>query len=244
MSIMSQLINKVISEMNVKTILAIAAGVVLAGGGSAFAIAHYFKTHRLKPEQRLKEISTVISSVTAKKDLVTACYYEDLVVSGKKSDLKETAERDWKGRIKNPNHEMVLVQGARVSAGINLNEMSKENFIVEGDSAIVITLPEPVIMGVVKDISEYDEFTHRGVWEFEQVQELLREQSADLEKNAVNSGLLDRAYENAMNLFTSFFTPFGYTVSFTPRSLPMPPVEATETPAEAGQTVEAGQANG
>lgn len=222
MGIMSQLINKVISEMNTKTILAIAAGVVLVGGGGAFAISRYFKTHHLRPEQKIKEINTVINSVTAKKDLVTACYYEDLVVSGKKSDLQETAERDKKGRIKNPNHEMVLVQGARVSAGINLEEMDEKNFIVEGDSAIVITLPEPVLMGVVKDVSEYEEFTRKGVWEFDQVQELLKKQSADLEKNAVNSGLLDRAYENAMNLFTSFFSPFGYQVRFAPRSVPAP----------------------
>ena len=222
MGIMSQLINKVISEMNTKTILAIAAGVVLVGGGGAFAISRYFKTHHLRPEQKIKEINTVINSVTAKKDLVTACYYEDLVVSGKKSNLQETAERDKKGRIKNPNHEMVLVQGARVSAGINLEEMDEKNFIVEGDSAIVITLPEPVLMGVVKDVSEYEEFTRKGVWEFDQVQELLKKQSADLEKNAVNSGLLDRAYENAMNLFTSFFAPFGYQVRFAPRSVPAP----------------------
>ena len=92
MSIMSQLINKVFSEMNTKTILAIAAGVVIAGGGGAFAIARYFKTHHLRPEQKLQEISTVINSVTSKSDMVTACYYEDLVVSGKKSDLKKTAE--------------------------------------------------------------------------------------------------------------------------------------------------------
>ena len=64
MGIMSQLINKVISEMNTKTILAIAAGVVLVGGGGAFAISRYFKTHHLRPEQKIKEINTVITFLT------------------------------------------------------------------------------------------------------------------------------------------------------------------------------------
>lgn len=225
MSIFTQLINKVFSEMNTKTILAIAAGVVVAGGGGAFAITRYFKTHHLRPEQKLMEISTVINSVTSKKDLVTACYYEDLVISGKKSDLKKTAELNSKGKVKNPNHEMVAVQGARVSAGINLAEMSKDNFLIEGDSLIVVTLPEPVVLGVVKDIEEYEEFSRRGVWGFDQVLELIQAQSTDLEKKAVDSGLLDRAYENAMNLFSSFFTPFGYEVRFTPRTVPAPQTE-------------------
>ena len=87
MSIISQIIKKVISEMNTKTILIISAIVVLVGGGCAFALVRYFKTHPFRPSQKIQEMSTVINGVVSKKDFVTACYYEDLVVCGKKFDL-------------------------------------------------------------------------------------------------------------------------------------------------------------
>ena len=222
MGILSQLSNRIFSQMSTKALVALLAAAVLACGGGAFAIARYFKIHRGKPEQKIKEINTVISSVTSKKELVTACYYEDLVINGTKSELTETVERDKKGRIKNANDEMVLVQGVTVSAGFNLEDMGKSNFRVEGDSVVFITLPEPVILRTVKDVDFYEEFSHRGYWSHDQVKELLRLQSQDVEKNALRSGLLDRAYENGMNLFSSLFTPLEYRVQFAPRSVPAP----------------------
>ena len=227
MSIMSQIIKKVISEMNTKTILIIAAIVVLVGGGSAFALARYFKTHPLRPSQKIQEMSTVINSVVSKRDLVTACYYEDLVVSGKKSDLVENPDLDRKGNPKKPNKtdEIVVIQGAIVKAGIRVDDLDENSFRLEKDSVLFITIPEPVILGITEDIDAYDQFSRKGNWDLKQVQELVRKRSASLEKDAIESGLLDRAYENAMNLFSKFFEPFAYRIEFTPRSVPAPPVE-------------------
>lgn len=225
MSIMSQLIKKALSEMNPKTILAIAAGVVLVGGGSAFALFRYFKTHPFRPEQKIQEISTVISGVSAKRDFVTACYYEDLVVSGKKSELQENPDLDKKGRPKNLNDELVVIQGAVVKAGIKVDDLTEDCFRIERDSVLFITIPEPVILGITEDISGFEEFSHRGKWDIKQVQELIRQRSASLETNAQESGLLDRAYDNAMNLFMKFFEPFQYRIVFTPRSVPVPETE-------------------
>ena len=227
MSIMSQIIKKVISEMNTKTIMIIAAIVVLVGGGSAFALARYFKTHPLRPSQKIQEMSTVINSVVSKRDLVTACYYEDLVVSGKKSDLVENPDLDRKGNPKKPNKtdEIVVIQGAIVKAGIRVDDLDENSFRLEKDSVLFITIPEPVILGITEDIDAYDQFSRKGNWDLKQVQELVRKRSASLEKDAIESGLLDRAYENAMNLFSKFFEPFAYRIEFTPRSVPAPPVE-------------------
>ena len=227
MSIMSQIIKKVISEMNTKTILIIAAIVVLVGGGSAFALARYFKTHPLRPSQKIQEMSTVINSVVSKRDLVTACYYEDLVVSGKKSDLVENPDLDRKGNPKKPNKtdEIVVIQGAIVKAGIRVDDLDENSFRLEKDSVLFITIPEPVILGITEDIDAYDQFSRKGNWDLKQVQELVRKRSASLEQDAIESGLLDRAYENAMNLFSKFFEPFAYRIEFTPRSVPAPPVE-------------------
>lgn len=227
MSIISQIIKKAISEMNIKTILIIAAIVVLVGGGSAFALARYFKTHPLRPSQKIQEMSTVINSITLKRDIVTACYYEDLVVSGKKADLKENPDRDKKGNPKkaSKSDEIVVIQGAIVKAGIKLDSLTKDSFRLEKDSVLFITVPEPVILGITEDIDGFEEFSRKGKWDIKQVQELVRKRSESLEKDAVESGLLDRAYENAMNLFARFFEPFAYKIEFTPRSVPAPPAE-------------------
>lgn len=225
MGILSQLSNRIFSQMSTKALLALLSIAILVCAGGAFAITRYFKIHRGKPEQKIKEINTVISSVTSKKDLVTACYYEDLVINGTKNDLVNNPDLNLWGKPTNLKDEMVLVQGVTVSAGFKLDEMDKSNFRVEGDSVIFITLPEPVILNIVKDVDFYEEFSHRGKWSFDQVKELIGIQSQDLEKHALNSGLLDRAYENGMNFFSSLFTPLEYTVQFTPRSVPAPPVE-------------------
>ena len=225
MGILSQLSNRIFSQMSTKALLALLAIAILVCAGGAFAITRYFKTHRGTPEQKIKEINTVISSVTSKKDLVTACYYEDLVINGTKKDLKDNPDLNKKGKPIHLDHEIVSVQGVTVSAGFKLDEMDKSNFRVEGDSIVFITLPEPVILNVVKDVDFYEEFSHRGTWSFDQVKELIILQSQDLEERAVKSGLLDRAYENGMNFFSSLFTPLEYSVQFTPRSVPAPPVE-------------------
>lgn len=222
MSIFSQLTNKVFSQLSPKAILAILAVAILVVGGGSFALVRYIRHHLGRPEQKLQEINTVIHNVVSKNNLVTACYYEDLVVSGTKELLHETVERNKKGKVKKGgNDEMVLVQGAVVRAGFDMDQMDENSFRVEGDSAIFITLPEPVILKVVKDIESYEEFTHSGNWSYEQVKELSALQSKDLEKNALDSGLLDRAYTNGMNFFTSLFSPFGYNVFFA-RALPAP----------------------
>ena len=49
----------------------------------------------------------------------------------------------------------------------------------------------------------------------------------------MESGLLDRAYDNAMNLFSKFFEPFGYRIEFTPRSVPAPEAAPEVAPAPA-----------
>ena len=226
MGILSQqVIKKVLSEMSPKAILAIAIAAVLVCGGSAFAIARYFKTHHLRPPQRIEEISTVLQSSVPKHNLVTACYYEDVVVHGKKSDLKETAERNAKGNIINPKNEIVAIQGAIVRAGIDVSQMNEKNFRFEGDSILFITIPEPVLMGVVKDVENFEVFSRSGTWKIDQVQELIKAQTADLEKKALDAGLLDRAYDNAVNLFAKFFKSPNFRVEFSPRSIPAPKTE-------------------
>lgn len=221
MSIISQLTKKVFSEMSAKAILAILAIAILVVGGGAFALFRYIRHHRGTPEQKLQEINTVIHNVVAKNNLVTACYYEDLVVNGTKELLQKTVERNKKGKVKSGDDEMVLVQGAVVRAGFDMDQLDENSFRVEGDSAIFITLPEPVILKVVKDIESYEEFYHSGKWNYEQVKELSGLQTKDLEKNALASGLLDRAYTNGISFFTSLFTPFGYNVYFA-RAVPAP----------------------
>lgn len=224
MSIMSQFIKKVFSEMNTKTMLIIAAIVVLVGGGCAFALARYFKTHPFRPHQQIKEISTVINGVVTKKDFVTACYYEDIVVSGNKTDLKENPDRDKKGRVKkaDPKDEVVVIVGAIVKAGIKVDDLTKDCFRLEKDSVLFVTIPEPVILGISEDVDRVEEFSHKGKWDIKQVQELVRYRSARLEQDALESGLLDRAYDNAMSLFAKFFDPLPYKIEFTPRSVPAP----------------------
>ena len=224
MSIMSLFIKKVFSEMSAKTILIISAIVVLVGGVSAFALARYFKTHPFRPHQQIKEISTVINGVVTKKDFVTACYYEDIVVNGKKTDLKENPDRDKKGRAKKPDPDdaMVVVVSAIVKAGIKVDDLTKDCFRLEKDSVLFVTIPEPVILGISEDVEGVEEFSHKGKWDIKQVQELVRYRSARLEQDALDSGLLDRAYENAMNLFSKFFEPLPYKIEFMPRSIPAP----------------------
>ena len=182
MSIISQIIKKAISEMNTKTILIISAIVVLVGGGCAFALYRYFKTHPFRPSQKIQEMSTVINGVVSKKDLVTACYYEDLVVCGKKSDLKENPDRDKKGNPKKASKtdEIVVIQGAIVKAGIKVDSLTKDSFRLEKDSVLFITLPEPVILGITEDINAFEDFSRRGKWDIKQVQELVRKRSASL----------------------------------------------------------------
>lgn len=235
MSIMSQFFKKVFSEMNTKTILIISAIVVLVGGGCAFALFRYFKTHPFRPHQQIKEISTVINGVVAKKDLVTACYYEDLVVSGKKTDLVENPDRDKKGRIKTPDpkDEVVVIVSAVVKAGIKMDDLTQDSFRIEKDSVLFITLPEPVILGISEDVEGVEEFSRRGKWDIKQVQELTRIRSARLEQDALESGLLDRAYENAMNLFSKFLEPLPYRIEFTPRSIPAPEAAPEVVPEDA-----------
>lgn len=104
---------------------------------------------------------------------------------------------------------------ARIGAGVDLSKLEQDDFQVDREQRKVrLTIPAPVIQYVAIDndaTQVYDRDTGlftKGDRNLESEARQVAE--AELREKAVTSGILDRAYANAVRALTAFLRSLGY----------------------------------
>lgn len=214
MSIFSTIIKKLIAEASPKIILAVIGGLVLVGGGTGVALSASLRRARAP---KLKSTEAVVDEIKEIGQFRTSAYCDEIVIKGKLDSLPSVKERVARGeKVKVKNGEIILIQKAAVHAGVDFDKMTQDDLRLVKDT-LFVTLPAPEILQVDMDSNGQDVFLQKGTWSIDQVQELYGPATEKLIQDAMDGGVLTKAFANAKEHIEDFFRPFGYTCVITQR---------------------------
>ena len=155
-------------------------------------------------------IKGAVSTVDLKQigQFRTSAYCDEIVIKGKLDSLPSVIARKEKGE-KVKSGEIVLVQKAAVHAGVDFDKMEPEDLRLSGDT-LFVALPAAEILQIDMDRTKQDVFLQKGKWDGDQVEELYGPAEKKLIQDALDGGVLTKAYANAKEYIEDFFRPFGY----------------------------------
>ena len=205
MSIISTIIRKLIEEASPKIIMAVIGGLVLVGGGTGVALSTSLR-HARAP--KITSTEAVVDEIKQIGQFRTSAYCDEIVIKGKLDSLPSVIARKAKGE-KVKSGEIVLVQKAAVHAGVDFDKMEPEDLRLSGDT-LFVALPAAEILLIDMDRTKQDVFLQKGKWDGDQVEELYGPAEKKLIQDALDSGVLTKAYANAKEYIEDFFRPFGY----------------------------------
>ena len=193
-----------ITNLVLKVILAIAAiAALIYAAGNIFNPANLFSAFkREKPVLTIENTPITVQDVRAVGKLVTANYYDEMIIQRTKKDLVKTYD--------NTSGEIIIIQKANVRVGVDLANLKDEDIMVEGDTTVRIKLPPVEILHVIMNPTDTDIYSETKGWSLEQMKEVLSPAEEYLKEKVYASQVMDRASQSADEIITEFFTSFGY----------------------------------
>ena len=165
-----------------------------------------------------QETQTIVTRVRAMASLVTASYYDEVV-------LKTTKPRTvnaFGANLALPDDELCIISRGKARAGVDLTKLSDDAFSMCGDT-VTVRLPEPELFEIILNPSDYEIFVEDGRWSHEEVVAIESRAKEAIRRDALAAGLLDRASESAGRQIDRLLRSFGYKeVVVVPHSLPLP----------------------
>lgn len=196
-----------VTNLVLKVLLAVVAVALLlySAGGGIFA-GSLFSLKRQKSVLAVERTPITVQEVRAVGKLVTASFYDEMIVKGNKDSLIRTKDKT-KG-------EIVIIQRARVRIGVDLAKLDEKAIQVQGDNTIRIDLPPVECLHFIMnptDTDIYSESTgNNHHWSFAQLQEVLEPVKAILTKKINESKVMEKALQGAEDIVTEFLTACGY----------------------------------
>ena len=205
MSIVSTIIKKLIEEASPKIIMSVIGGLVLVGGGTGVALTTSLRRARAP---KLKSTESVVDEIKHIGQFRTSAYCDEIVIKGKLDSLPSVKARKENGE-KVKSGEIVVIQKAAVHAGVDFDQMTKDDIRLSNDT-LFIALPAAEILQVEMDINGKDVFLQKGLWDSDQLLELYAPAKDKLIQDALDGGVLTKAYANAKEYLEGFFRSFGF----------------------------------
>ena len=176
--------------------------------------------------------ANVIEEIKKIGQFTSVCFYEEMVLSDNYLDTT----KNLFGREQVNTNEIILIGKGRVRAGFDLAKVAEEDIIVQGDT-IMMTLPQTEIFDIITNPSDYEVEYEQGTWNNENLKPVKARGKAELEQDAMNSNILEKAEENGLKRLEALFKTFGFNTVI----LTVVQQEAAETPeaVEADGTPEA-----
>jgi hypothetical protein len=163
-------------------------------------IPHPFKARPIV----IDKTANVIENIRRLAELTTATYYEDNVTVKEK-----TEEYSLLGVNMDRTNELVLITKGKVRAGFDLSALQKQDIFVDSVS-ITLKLPQPQLLDIITNPSDFETFEEDGKWSHEDVTSYKNEARAIIEKNALESGILKRAEKSGREKLTAFLQALGF----------------------------------
>jgi len=140
----------------------------------------------------IDETFNVVEEIHKIGEFTTATFYqEDVIYKTKKKD------------------ELVLIIKGKVRVGFDLSNLSNDDIIVYSQT-IKLRLPQVKIFDVITNPSGYETYEESGKWSFEEITEYKKEARDIIEKNALESGILQLAENTAIEKLTMMFQTLGF----------------------------------
>lgn len=197
---------KVVTKALLPLILKIVLGIALVGG-IGFGVKKAITRRPLK----IADTANVISEIKKIGEFTTACYYEEMVV---KEERIDTAYILF-GHAYTNHNEIVIMGKGRVRAGFDLKKISEGDLTIHGDT-LDIVLPQAEIFDIIMNPSDFITEYEEGKWSHESTKPLKIRAKQQLEQDALDCGLIERATMNGRKRLKSLFAVFGFnTVNIT-----------------------------
>lgn len=182
--------------------------VVGAGLYVAYKFTHMFDF--LKRELSIEKTANVVEEVKKIGEFTTACYYEELPLCDIRVDTIKREGLFGIGAGKSfKENEIVLVGKGRVRAGFDLSKVKEGDMDVHGDT-LEMKLPQAEMFDIIMNPSDFTTEYESGTWSHELTKPLKERAKANLEKNALDYGILQKAEESGLNRLEMLFKTFGF----------------------------------
>jgi len=172
-----------------------------------------FKVSRKAPrELTIDQTAVITTRVRTLGQLTSACFYNEIVVSGAKPNLFSTTPlgslaRDGFG--KDVDDHLVIIARGSVYAGIDFEKMEADGIRTVADT-LYIKLPAPEYLDVIINPSDFEVFAESGRWTQEEITRLQESARQRLLKEADRENLKQKAQEGAQQAVADLLAASGY----------------------------------
>lgn len=165
--------------------------------------------HRLT----IEESPVIATRIRALGELTTACFYDEIVLTGTKKNLLSASPLGSLAREgfgKDVDDHLVIIARGTVRSGIDLQKMEPGDVRILGDT-VILRLPPPQYLDVLVNPSDIEVFAESGKWTQQQMSGLQESARRKLVAEADHAGLKRSAYEGAMEAVSDLLLACGYT---------------------------------
>ena len=206
-----------VAKTGIRTImtpLLIALAVIIVGGGIFAGI----RTAFFHKDLSIDKTANVVEEIKKIGLFTTACYYEEVPLRDIRIDtIKREGLFGIGAGTTFKENEIVLIGKGRVRAGFNLAKVKDGDMNVHGDT-LEMKLPRAELFDIIMNPSDFTTEYESGTWSHELTKPIKERAKADLEKNAIDYGILQKAEESGLKRLEMLFKTFGFnTVLLTVR---------------------------
>lgn len=184
----------------------------------------------LKGNDKIDKTMTIVEEVKKIGEFVSACYYEELVVTRTKkveevADTlaeKEQLEKNLNlaakllapvpymiHKNKNSESQIVLLTRGKIRAGFDLHKLSEKDFRFVNDT-LFLTLPKVETFDIIMNPSDINVMYETGKWSHEEITGFVTMARDSMVVNAKNYGYEEKARDNGIEKLKVMFTSFGF----------------------------------
>ena len=178
----------------------------------------------LRKDTRLKigDTPTVINSIRPLATLISACYYDEVVLTrNKQRDVNAFGTT-----LTTVDEEICIIANCSLRAGVDLAKLESGDVSFSGDT-LLLRLPEPEIFEIRVNPADYEIFVENGRWSHEEVTSIISQAKGVARRDALEAGVLGRADQSARKRIQSLLNAMGYkNVVFLPGGVHLPPPES------------------
>ena len=186
-------------------IIIIIAIIVIAGG-----IFSGIKLGWLHKPLSIDKTANTIDEIKKIGEFTTSCYYEEMALRDFRIDTVEKSSfMGFGGGEKYTENEIVLVGKGRVRAGFDLSKVENDGINVHGDT-MELNLPPAKVFDIIMNPSDFTTEYESGTWSHELTKPLKERAIKQLEQNAIDYGIVEKAEESGLKRLESLFKTFGF----------------------------------
>ena len=199
-------------------LIKVGVGLALAGGLAALAP---IAVEALKGNDKIDDTANVVEEVKKIGEFVSACYYEELVVTQTKTsgDNEVTDSAQTEGYFKKmmgsvskmmqTEGQIVFITKGKIRAGFDLQKLTEKDIKYANDT-LFLTLPPVETFDVIMNPSDIRVMYESGKWSHEEMTDFVVMAKDSMLVNAKNIGFEEKAKESGIKKMETMFATFGF----------------------------------